>query len=189
MYTHANACKHSFFNSNMSFSKCDVLEMASKKTKVVCGRVPHNIAKEMEMHDLNVQEAVQIALKSKRDPNVLFKAELRSLLSEQEILASRLAHVNVMIEDVMQKLNIEKSIDELKEELFIDDNEKAIQTTLERFERVKGSTSLTIGDFVNTREGKRIINAQLSRCDLTKEDFINLLFEKHDKSIQTKLDS
>ena len=182
-------CLQRFFNLNLSFLKCDVLEMASKKTKVVGGRVPHNVAKEMELHDLSVPECVQIALKSKRDPNVLLRIELRSLLAEQEILASRLAHVNLDIEDIMHKLNIDKSLDELKEELFIDDNEKAIQTTLERFERVKGSTSLTIGDFVNSREGKRIIDAQLSRCDLTKEDFINLLFEKHDKSIQTKLDS
>lgn len=164
-------------------------KMASKKTKVVGGRVPHNIVKEMEMHNLNVQEAVQIALKSKRDPNVLFEIELKSLLSEQEILASRLAHVNIMIEDYKKKLNIDKSNDELKKELFLDDNMKAIQTTLERFESMRHGSSFTIYDFVETREGKRIINAQLQRCDLTKEDFINLLFEKHEKSVQTKLDS
>lgn len=163
--------------------------MASKKTKVVGGRVPHNIVKEMEMHNLNVPECVQIALKSKRDPAVLLKIELRSLLSEQEILASRLARVNLDIEDIMHKLNIDKPLDELKQELFIDDNEKAIQTTLERFELWRGETNLTVDDFVNSREGKRIITAQLSRCDLTKEDFINLLFEKNDGSFQTKLDS
>lgn len=164
-------------------------KMASKKTKVVSGRVPHNIAKEMEMHNLNVQEAVQIALNSKKNPNVLFEIELRSLLSEREILASRLAHVNLMIEDYMEKLNIEKSIDELKEELFLDDNQKAVQKTLEHFEILKGESSLTIDNYIISRKGKRMIEAQLSRCDLTKEDFINLLFEKHDKSIQTKLDS
>lgn len=163
--------------------------MASKKTKVVGGRVPYNIAKEMDAQGLKVPECVQIALKTKRDPNSLYKAELRSLLSEQEILASRLAHVNTMIDDYIDKLNINKSIDELKEELFIDDNEKAIQTTLERFEHVKGGSSLTIGDFINTREGKRIIKSQLQRCDLTEEDFINLLFEKHERSRQTTLDS
>ena len=163
--------------------------MASKKTKVVGGRVPHNVVKEMEMHDLNVPECVQIALKCKRDPTVLLRIELRSLLSEQEILASRLARVNLGIEEIMQKLNIDKPLEELKQELFIDDNEKAIQTTLERFELWRGETNLTVDDFVNSREGKRIINAQLSRCDLTKEDFIIMLFEKHDGSFQTKLDS
>lgn len=163
--------------------------MASKKTKVVCGRVPYNTAKEMEEHDLKVPECVQIALKSKRDPNVLFKAELRSLLSEQEILASRLAYVNTRIDDVLQRLNIDKSIDELKEEFFVDDNEKAIQTTLERFETWRGESSLSIEEFVNSREGKRIIDIQMSKCDLTEEDFMTMLFEKHDKSIQTKLKS
>lgn len=163
--------------------------MASKKTIVVGGRVPHNVAKEMEAHGLKVPECVQIALKSKRDPNVLFKAELRSLLSEQEILASRLAYVNTRIDDVMQRLNIDKSIDELKEELFVDDNAKAIQTTLERFETWRGDSSLSIDEFVNSREGKRIIDIQMSKCDLTEEDFMTMLFEKHDKSIQTKLDS
>lgn len=163
--------------------------MASKKTKVVGGRVPYDVAKEMEEQDLKVPECVQIALKSKRDPNVLFKAELRSLLSEQEILASRLAYVNTRIDDVMQRLNIDKSIDELKKELFVDDNEKAVQTTLERFEIWRGESSLSIEEFVNSREGKRIIDIQMSKCDLTEEDFMTKLFEKHDKSIQTKLDS
>ena len=143
----------------------------------------------MEEHDLKVPECVQIALKSKRDPNVLFKAELRSLLSEQEILASRLAYVNTRIDDVLQRLNIDKSIDELKEEFFVDDNEKAIQTTLERFETWRGESSLSIEEFVNSREGKRIIDIQMSKCDLTEEDFMTMLFEKHDKSIQTKLKS
>lgn len=128
--------------------------MASKKTKVVCGRVPHNIAKEMDSQGLKVPEAIQIALNTKRDPESLYKAELRSLLSEQEILASRLAHVNVMIDDYMSKLGIEKSLDELKEELFIDDNEKAIQTTLERYEAYKGTSHLPIGDFINSKKRK-----------------------------------
>ena len=163
--------------------------MTSKKTKVVGGRVPHNIAKEMELQGLNVQECVQIALKSKRDPNALLEIELRSLLSEQEILASRLAHVNLMIEDYMHKLNIDKSVDELKKEVFVDDNAKAIQRTLEHYENIKGETKLSIYDFVQTRKGKRIIEQQMKTCDLTKEDFINLLFEKHEKSFQTKLDS
>ena len=163
--------------------------MASKKTKVVCGRIPHDIAKQMENEGLKVPEAIQIALKTRKDPEMLYKAELRSLLSEQEILASKLAFVNTMIDEYMSKLGLEKSLDELKEELFIDDNEKAIQTTLERFEHIKGTSSLEIGDFINSREGKRIIKAQLSRCDLTEEDFINLLFEKHEKSRQTTLDS
>lgn len=163
--------------------------MASKKTKVVGGRVPHNVAKEMEMQGLNVPECVQIALKSKRDPSALLEIELRSLLSEQEILASRLAHVNLMIEDYMQKLNIDKSVDELKEDLFLDDNQKAVQKTLEHFEKIKGESGLTIDNYIISRKGKRMIEGQLLRCDLTKEDFINLLFEKHDKSIQAKLDS
>ena len=189
-------CIHSEMRENKCLhpQQCLVLcirdeKMASKKTKVVCGRVPHNVVKEMEMHDLNVQEAVQIALKSKRDPNVLYKAELRSLLSEQEILASRLARVNLDIEDIKKKLNINKSDDELKDELFVDDNMRTIQTTLDRFERKMEGSSLTIQDFAETIEGKRIIDVQLSKTDLTREDFMVMLFEKHDKSIQTKLDS
>ena len=83
--------------------------MASKKTKVVGGRVPHNVAKEMEMLGLSVPECVQIALSSKREANGLLKIELRKLLSEEEILASRLAHVNYMIDDYMKRLNIDKS--------------------------------------------------------------------------------
>ena len=163
--------------------------MASKKTKVIGVRLPHNIIKQMEDEGLSGKEAIEIALNTRKSPEKLYQAELRSLLSEQEILASKLAFVNTMIDEYMSKLGLEKSLDELKEELFLDDNEKAIQTTLERFEHIKGTSNLAIGDFIMSREGKRIIDAQLSRCDLTKEDFINLLFEKHEKSRQTTLDS
>ena len=163
--------------------------MASKKTKVVGGRVPHNIAKEMEMLGLSVPECVQIALNTKREPNGMLKVELMSLLSEEELLSSRLAHVNLMIEDYMKRLNIDKTKEELKEELFLDNNQKAVQKTLDHYKQIKGDTILTIDNYIVSRKGKRMIDEQLSRCDLTKEDFINLLFEKHDKSIQTKLDS
>ena len=89
-------------------------KMASKKTKVVGGRVPHNVAKEMEILGLSVPECVQIALSSKREANGLLKVELRKLLSEEEILASRLAHVNYMIDDYMKRLNIDMTKEELK---------------------------------------------------------------------------
>lgn len=162
--------------------------MTSKKTIVVGGRVPHKIAKEMEQEGLKVPECVQIALQTKRDPQKLMRAQLKDLLSEQELLASRLGYVNYAIDDLLNKLNIDKSLDELKDELFMDDNEKAIQTTLDRFEMWRGESNFTIYDYVETPAGKRVIDIQLARCDLTKEDFINLLFERHDKSIQTKLD-
>ena len=162
--------------------------MASKNTKVIGVRLPLTTIKDMETQGLTGKEAVYIALKTKRTPESLYKAELRSLLSEQEILASKLAHVNTQIDEYMSKLNINKSLDELKEELFLDDNEKAIQTTLERFEAIKGTSNLLIGDFINSRKGKQIIDSQLSKCDLTKEDFITLLIEKHEKSRQTTLD-
>ena len=163
--------------------------MASKKTTVVGGRVPHKMAKEMENEGLKVPECVHIALKTKRNPQKLMEAELRSLLSEQEILASKLADVTLLIERYMERLNIDKSIDELKEELFIDDNEKAVQRTLEHFELKRGDSDLSIHDYVKTKAGKRVIDIQMSKCDLTEEDFMTMLFERHDKSIQTKLDS
>jgi len=164
-------------------------KMTSKRTKVVSGRLPYETIKEMEELGLKVNECVQIALKTKRTPKKLMEAELRSLLSEQENLASRLADVTTQIYELMSKLNIDKSIDELKEDYFVDDNTKAVQTTLERFEVWRGETSLSMSDFVISREGKRIIDAQVFRCDLTKEDFIDMLFETYDKSIQTKLKS
>ena len=163
--------------------------MASKKTKVVSGRVPHNVVEEMNMHDLNVAECVQIALKSKRDPTVLLRIELRSLLSEKENLASRLADVSTRIDECKQKLNITKSDDELKEELFVDDNEKAVQQLLDKYESERGTTTLLIGDFINTTKTQRYIDGLLRKCDMTKEDFICAVIEKYERSIQTTLDS
>lgn len=163
--------------------------MTSKKTKVVSGRVPHNTVKEMNALDLKVPEAVQIAIKTKRDPQELYKAELRSLLAEQEILASKLANVNLLIDKYLSKLNINKTVDELKQEFFVDENEKAIQTTLKRFYRAKGETALHMNEFLNDVRNQEFIEFQLSKCDMTKEDFFVALIERYDKSIQTKLDS
>ena len=165
-----------------------MLKMASKKTKVVSGRITYDIAKEMKKENLSVNEAIQIALSTKKSPEKLLKAQLQSLLSENELLASKLALNNILIEELLSKLEYEGTLDELKEELFVSENDKAIQTTLERYNSMKGTSNLPIGDFINSRKGKQIINSQLSKCDLTKEDFIDLLIERHEKSRQTTLD-
>ena len=151
--------------------------------------MPLNVIKEMENEGLSGKDAIEIALNTSKTPEKLYKAKLRKLLSENEYHASMIALNNIAIDELKNKLGFEGTLEELKEQVFIDDNEKAIQTTLERFEHIKGESSLSIGDFINTREGKRIIKSQLSKCDLTEEDFISLLFEKHEKSRQTTLDS
>lgn len=163
--------------------------MASKKTVVVGGRVPRNIETQMKQHNLKVPEAVQIALQTKANPQKLMEAELRSLLAEQEILANKLADTNLLIEKYMKRLNITKTVDELKQDIFVDDNKKAVQRTLERFESKRGESALTLDDYIVTKEGKRVIKQQLSKCDLTEPDFMTMLYELHDKSFQTKLDS
>lgn len=163
--------------------------MTSKKTKVVSGRITYDKVKEMKAIDLNVVEAIQIALNTKRTPEKMYRTRLRSLISENEYHASMIACNNLAIDELTKKIGFEGTLEELKEELFMTESEDAIQTTLERFESVKGTSSLSLMDFISSKNGARIIDIQLQKTDLTKEDFINLLIEKHDKSIQTKLDS
>lgn len=162
--------------------------MTSKKTKVVSGRITYDKVKEMKENDLNVVEAIQIALNTKRNPEKMYRAKLRGLISENKYHASMIASNNIVITELKNKIGFEGTIEELEKELFMSENNDAIQTTLERFNSIKGTSNLSIIDFISSKKGERIIDKQLKNTDLTKEDFINLLIEKHDKSIQTKLD-
>lgn len=162
--------------------------MTSKKTKVVSGRITYDKVKEMKENDLNVVEAIQIALNTKRNPEKMYRAKLRGLISENKYHASMIASNNIVITELKNKIGFEGTIEELEKELFMSENNDAIQTTLERFNSIKGTSNLSIIDFISSKKGERIIDKQLKNTDLTKEDFINLLIENHDKSIQTKLD-
>lgn len=163
--------------------------MTSKKTKVVSGRITYDKVKEMKTNDLSVVEAIQIALNTKKTPEKMYKAKLRGLLSDNEYHASMIACNNLVIDELKKKIGFEGTLEELKEELFMSENDDAIQTTLERFKSYKGTSHIGIMDFISSKNGERIIDIQLKKTDLSREDFINLLIEKHDKSIQTKLDS
>jgi len=163
--------------------------MASKKTKVVGVRLPLDVIKEMKNANLTGKEAIQIALNTKKSPEKLYKAQLRKLLSENEYHASMIALNNTTITELKNKIGFEGTLEELEKEVMMSETDEAIQTTLDRYESIKGSTKLPIMDFITSKRGEQIIEIQLAKTDLTKEDFIDLLIEKHDKSIQTKLDS
>lgn len=51
--------------------------MTSKKTKVVSGRITYDKVKEMKDNDLNVAEAIQIALNTMKTPEKRYKAKIR----------------------------------------------------------------------------------------------------------------
>ncbi len=163
--------------------------MTSKKTKVVSGRITYDKVKEMKDNDLNVAEAIQIALNTMKTPEKRYKAKIRDLFIENDYHTSMIAGNNIMLDELKNKIRFEGSLEELKQEVFESENDEAIQTTLERFGSFKGTSNISIYDFINSKKGERIIEIQMKKTDLGKEDFINLLIEKHDKSIQTTLKS
>lgn len=165
-----------------------MLEMPSKQTRVKTGRVPIEHAYKMDKEQLNVRECVAIALDSKATPNKEKEYLLRKYISKSEALSLELSNVLRFIDELKRELGYDElSDDEIKTKLF-DDTEKAIQQTLDEYYKWKGTLNVIIGDFINTKRGAKIIEFHAHNCDLTQEDFVDLLKQRVDEDIQSTLD-
>ena len=154
--------------------------MPSKKTKVKSGRIPLEHAYKMEKENLNIKEYVAIALNSKATPNKEKKYLLRKYISKRDALSSELSMILGYINELKNELGYnELSDDEIRKELF-NDTEKAIQNTIDEYYKWKGRHDVIIGDFINTKRGTRLIEYYAHTCDLTQEDFVDLLKQKAD---------
>ena len=163
--------------------------MASKKTTVVSGRIPYDLKKQMQRENLTVRDCIEIAINVKKNPKKEYEAELKSLLSESELLASKIAFNNIRIEEIKSEIGFTGNDDDLKKELFVSETDQRLQITLDQFKTWKGTSKLNIMDFIESDRGNRVIDTQLPHLDIAKEDFIIMLIEKADGSIQTTLDS
>ena len=163
--------------------------MASKKTTVVSGRIPYDLKKQMQQENLSVRDCIEIALNVKRTPKKELEIELKKLLSESEAMASKMAANNLRISELKSDLGFTGSDDDLKKQLFVSQTEQCLQITLDHYNSWKGTAALTIEDFIYSDRGSKIIDNQLLKLDITKEDFIIMLMDKADGSIQTTLDS
>ena len=162
--------------------------MPSKKTKTKCSRISLENVYKMDKENLDVKQCVDIALNSRATPNKEKEYLLRKYISKRDALSLELSNVLRFIDELKSELGFDElSDDQLRTQLF-DDTEKAIQTTLDRFYSWKGTSTFTIGDFINSKDGKRIIEFQAHECDLTQEDFVDLLMQRVDESIQSTLD-
>ncbi len=162
--------------------------MASKKTTVVSGRISYDLKKEMQKENLSVRDCIEIAINVRKNPKKEYEAELKKLLSESEILASKIASNNIRINEIKSEIGFTGNDDDLKKELFVTQAEESIQITLDHYESWKGNTNLSIGDFIESKRGSKIISNQLLKLDLTKEDFVLMLLEKADNTTQVTLD-
>ena len=162
--------------------------MASKKTTVVSGRIPYDLKKQMQKENLTVRDCIEIAINVKKNPKKEYEAELKKLLSESEILASKIAFNNIRIEELKNEIGFTGNEDDLKKELFVSQTEESLQITLDHYNSWKGTSKLTIVDFIESERGSKIIDNQLLKLDLSKEDFVIMLMDKADGSTQTTLD-
>lgn len=162
--------------------------MPSKKTKTKSGRISLENVYKMEKEKLDIKQCVDIAINSRITPNKEKEYLLRKYISKRDALSMELSYVLSFIDDLKKDIGMDGLDDKQLRTCLFDDTEKAIQTTLDRYASWKGTSTFTISDFINSKRGKRIIEVQAHNCDLTKEDFINLLFERVDESIQAILD-
>ena len=166
----------------------DVFIMASKKTTVVSGRIPYDLKKQMQKENLSVRDCIEIAINVKKNPKKEYEAELKKLLSESELLASKMAFNNLRIEEIKSEIGFTGNEDDLKKQLFVSETDHRLQITLDHYYSWKGTSKLTIGDFIASERGSKIIDNQLPDLDISKEDFIIMLMDKADGSTQTTLD-
>ena len=163
--------------------------MASKKTTVVSGRIPYDLKKQMQKENLSVRDCIEIAINVKKNPKKEYEAELKSLLSQSELLASKIAFNSFRIEELKSEIGFTGTDDDLKKELFVSETDQCLQITLDHYKSWKGTSTLNIVDFIESERGSRIIDKQLLKLDIAKEDFIVMLMDKADGSTQTTLDS
>ena len=97
----------------------DVSNMTNnKKTTVVSGRIPNYLRDEMIKEDMTVREAVSIALSIKANPKKKYEAELKDLISRNEILSNEMVSNNSRIEEIKEILGIDSSNEELKQQML-----------------------------------------------------------------------
>lgn len=164
------------------------LFMASKKTTVVSGRIPYDLKKQMQRENLSVRDCIEIAINVKKNPKKEYETELKSLLSESELLASKMAFNNIRIEELKAEIGFTGNDDDLKKELFVSEIDQCLQITLDHYNSWKGTGKLSIMDFVESDRGSMVIDNMLLKLDLSKEDFVIMLMDKADGSTQTTLD-
>ena len=157
----------------------------NKKTTVVSGRIPNYLRDEMIKEDLTVREAVSIALSIKANPKRKYEAELKELISRNEILSNEMVNNNARIEEIKEILGIDASIEDLKQEMFSNENDKAIQKTLDYYNHWSNG-KISIDNFIQMKPN--VIEKYRSSCDLSYEEFCLLLIEKVEKTKQTTLD-
>ena len=162
--------------------------MKREKTIVVSGRIPPELRTKMIKHNLTVKEAVELAVHLKLNPHIEYEAELKSLLSENERLSNQIVRNNQRIGELKELIGFDGSNTQLKEELLSNENDKAIQKTLDRYFSWRGSSGATIYNFIESKVGKDYIDLQLSKCDLSEDEFKLELITKCDDSKQTTLD-
>ena len=156
--------------------------MPNKQTKIKSGRIPLENAYKMDKENLNVKECVTIALNSKTTPNKEKEYLLRKYISKSEALSLELSNVLRFIGELKNELGYDElSDDEIRMKLF-DDTEKAIKKTLDEYYEWKGIHNVIIGDFINTKRGTRLIEYYAHTCDLTQEDFVDLLKQRVNES-------
>lgn len=164
----------------------DVSNMTNnKKTTVVSGRIPNYLRDEMIKEDMTVREAVSIALSIKANPKKKYEAELKNLISRNEILSNEMVSNNARIEEIKDILGIDSSIEDLKQQMFANENDKAVQKTLDYF-NTWGKGKLSIHNFIELKSD--VIEKYRRTCDLSHEEFCLLLIERCDSSKQTTLD-
>ena len=150
-----------------------------KQTTVVSGRISNELKTKMKQEGLTVKDAIELAIHTKLNPKIEYESELKNLLFENERLSTKIIQNNRLIEELKEVL---------KKKIFKNENDKAIQKTLNRYVSWKGKSNAKIQNFLESQVGKEYVERQLNRCSLTEDEFKLELINKYTAYKQTILD-
>ena len=159
-----------------------------KQTTVVSGRISNELKTKMKQEGLTVKDAIELAIHTKLNPKIEYESELKNLLFENERLSTKIIQNNRLIEELKEVLGYDEDINQLKKKIFKNENDKAIQKTLNRYVSWKGKSNAKIQNFLESQVGKEYVERQLNRCSLTEDEFKLELINKYTAYKQTILD-
>lgn len=159
-----------------------------KETKdcILSTRVTRSKKEELARTGASLNEVIDFYLINHGNEEIEDMVELKGLLEDNDKLANQIVTNNIRIEEIKTKHNIKGENKDIYSYLFNKDIVKAINKTLDYYNKWNKKGKATIEDFIEFKSD--YINLQASKVGKNIEEFKQLLLEKVYEDKQQKLE-
>lgn len=141
---------------------------------VISGRITASEKSKMQEHGIKVRDAIQVKIALEEDPHRLLRYRRNILKNEIRTLKHQLKAKESELKEINEELGFQNE----KGIIFDVEVQDAGKTILERYKNTKGTSNLTIDDYLESKDGKRIVKNQIGLYGGgNKEEFKNMLNE------------